>query len=99
MRLAQDVFKQRTSGNTQAGIEVVENGEERSVGVQGHEIGPDEAIEGNDDDKEGVQPVDVLEPVGPSEGLVADVRRLLLGHMLNMSLLNVTSFLSICRPH
>ena len=72
--------KQRTSSNTQTGIKVVESGEERSVWVQGHIIGPDEAIEGNDDDKEGVQPIDVLEPVGPSEGLVANVRRLLLGH-------------------
>lgn len=67
-----------TGGDADTGQIVVPNGPDRSLELQRNEIGMDAAVQGDEEDESAVQPVDVLVPVGESNGGFGDVDGLLL---------------------
>lgn len=66
-----------TSSDSKAGVEVVDDGEQSRLPLEGHPVGRDEAKNGNEDDEGGVEPVHMLMPVGPGHWRVGDVNLLL----------------------
>lgn len=62
-----------TSSDAQTCVEVVHNGKDGGIEAEGNPVGRDEANHGNDDDEGGIEPVDVLVPVGPGHRGVGDV--------------------------
>ena len=54
--------------DTEASVEVVDDGEDGRVEAKRNPVGGDEASQGDEDDEDGVEPVDVLVPVGPGHG-------------------------------
>lgn len=65
-----------TCGNTETSEEVVDDGPDGSLQLQWHPQGLNTTIDGNADDEEDVQPVDVLVPVGTGHLGVSDVHLL-----------------------
>lgn len=63
-----------TSCDTETGVEVVDDSKQGRLPLQLHPVCGDEADHGHNDDEGGVEPVDVLVPVAPGDGLVGDVR-------------------------
>ena len=62
-----------TGRDTKTGVEVVDNGEDGGIRVKGSEVGSDEAQQRNNDNEYGVEPVDMLVPVGHGHGRVRNV--------------------------
>lgn len=65
-----------TSSDTETSVEVVENGPDSGIVLEGNEVGRDETAKRNDDDEGGVEPVDVEVDVLPSHRSVGDVHLL-----------------------
>jgi len=63
-------------GDTKTGAEVVNDGPYGGLPKEGSPNGLDEADSGDTEDKDDVEPVDVLVPVLLRDGLVCDVRLL-----------------------
>ena len=62
------------TGDAEAGEEVVDDGKEGGLPLDGGEAGTDEAHDGNEDDEGDIEPVDMLVPIPPGHGRVGDVR-------------------------
>lgn len=62
-----------TSSNTKTGVEVIDDGKNGSIQSKGNPVGRDEACQRYEDDKGGVQPVDMLVPVGPGHRRISDM--------------------------
>lgn len=71
-RCEQELIK-RTGSDSETSVEVVDDGEDGGIELDRDPVGGDEANHGNDDDEGGVEPVDVLVPVGPGHGRVGNV--------------------------
>lgn len=56
------------SSDAETGVEVVDDSEDGRVEAKRNPVGGDEASQGDEDDEDGVEPVDVLVPVGPGHG-------------------------------
>ena len=65
-----------TSSDSKTGVEVVDDGEDEGLEVERHPVGGDEAEKRHEHDEGGVEPVDMLVPVGPGHGGVGDVNLL-----------------------
>jgi hypothetical protein len=63
-----------TGSDTETSVEVVKACPEGSVELERNPVGGDEADDGNDDDECGVEPIDMLVPVGPGYREVGNVR-------------------------
>lgn len=70
------------SCDAHASVEVVDDGEDGGGELQRHPVGGDEAGQRDEDDEDGVEPVDVLVPVAPGHGQVGNVH--LLGIVLGV---------------
>jgi hypothetical protein len=79
---------QLTCCDTETGEEVVDNGPDGGLELQRHPEGLDQPVQGDTNDEDDVQPVDMLVPVLTSDGRVG-----------NMDLLGVSSprARSVCR--
>ena len=64
------------SCDTEAGVEVVDDGEDGGLEVERYPVAGHEAQDGDNDDEGGVQPVDLLVPVAPGRWLVGNVNLL-----------------------
>ena len=62
--------------DSETGPEVLEAGEDSSVGVKANPVGGDETNRRNDGNEESVEPVHMLMPVTPGNRLVSDVNLL-----------------------
>lgn len=82
-RATQVVSFQLTSSDSETAVEVVDESEDGSVELERHPVRGDEAGHGNEDDEGGVEPVDMLVPVGPRHGQLGNVRLLGPGLLLN----------------
>jgi len=65
-----------TSCDTQTGHKVVEDGPDGSLPLERRIVGLDHSVDGNENDEDDIEPVDVLVPVRPSHGHLGDVRLL-----------------------
>ena len=63
-------------GDADSGVEVVEDGPESGLELQGSEPGPIASDHGDHEDEVDVQPVDMFPPIGPGDGELGDVRLL-----------------------
>lgn len=68
-----------TSSDAETSVEVVDDGKSESLEVERHPVGRDEAHDGDNDDEEGVEPVDMLIPVAPGHGRISNVNFLVPG--------------------
>lgn len=73
-----------TSCDAEASVEVVNHRKDGRGTVQRIEVGGNEPHEWDDDDEEDAEPVDVLMPVAPGHGHVADMRSLGLFQQLRL---------------
>ena len=62
-----------TCGDTETSEEVIDDGPDSSLDLQGHPKGLDTAVHGDTDDEEDVQPVDMLVPVAACHDSVGNV--------------------------
>lgn len=62
-----------TSCDAETGVEVVENGESERLHSEWYPVRANEAEHGHANDKECVEPVDMLVPVAPCDGELGDV--------------------------
>ena len=76
LRLFRYHMEMLTRCDTETGVEVVDDGKENRVRVGAHPVRRHEAHHRDDDDKEGVEPVDVAVEVSPRHRLLRDVRLL-----------------------
>ena len=65
-----------TCRDSQARVEVVDDGEDGRLPLEGYPIRGNETHQRQEDDERGTQPIDVLVPVAPCHGLLRDVRLL-----------------------
>jgi len=70
-----------TSCDTQPGHKVVKDSPDGSLPLERCVVGLDHSIDGNENDKNDIEPVDVLIPILPRHGQLGDVR-LLAVHLL-----------------
>lgn len=59
-------------------MEVVDHGKDGGLEAERNPIRADETTHGNEDDQGDVEPVDMLPPVAPGNGLCGDVRLLII---------------------
>jgi len=70
-----------TGCDTETSLDVVPDSEDGGLLLEGRPVGGDEASERDEEDEDAVEPVDVLVPIGSSDGHLGDVRLL---HVLGL---------------
>ena len=65
-----------TSCDAKTSVEVVDNRENGGIEVERNPVGGNEAQSWDNEDEGGVQPVDMLDPVAPSDGSIGNVNLL-----------------------